>query len=63
MLSIVIMMSPIEHAGEPGFVIKKYMLGSSTISLFSLLPTEYVNSVGRSNIKSKTGAVAVPQSG
>jgi hypothetical protein len=59
------MMSPIEHAGEPGFVIWMYVSGSSTISLFSLLPTEYVISPGRRGVSSNSniGSVALPQSG
>jgi hypothetical protein len=58
------MMSPIEHAGKPGFIIWMYVAGSITISLFSLLPTEYVNEDGRGvDFQSKLGRVVLPQSG
>ena len=41
-----------------------YVSGLSTISLFSLLPTEYVNEDGRGvDFQSKLGRVVLPQSG
>ena len=59
------MMSPIEHAGEPGFIISMYVGGSITISLFSLLPTEYVISYGTRGVDFHymLGGVVLPQSG
>jgi|LauGreDrversion4_2_1035121.scaffolds.fasta_scaffold1377902_1 hypothetical protein len=59
------MMSPNEHAGEPVSVISMYVAGSITISLFSLLPTEYVIAPGRRGVDFhyKLGAVRLPQSG